>query len=59
MLFDQATDAQMRAAQIFAGATMAAFVVAPIFRHQAWRVRMVIAGVYFAGILGFVVYVLF
>jgi hypothetical protein len=59
MLLDQATDAEIRAAQILGGATMAAFVAAPIFRHQAQRIRMVIAGVYFAGVLAFLLYVLF
>jgi hypothetical protein len=59
MLFDQVSDAQMRAVQIFGGATMAAFVAAPIFRHRAQRVRVAVAGLYFVGVLGFVVYVLF
>jgi hypothetical protein len=58
MLFDQATDAQLRAAQVFGGATMAAFLAAPLFRRQAQRVRVVVASLYIAGVLGFVMYLL-
>jgi hypothetical protein len=58
MLFDQATDAEIEAAQILTGAAMAAFLAARMFGHRATRVRMVVAGVYFAGVLAFVVYVL-
>ena len=59
MLFDQATDQQMQAGRIFAGAAMVAFLAAPVFRRQAQRVRMVVTGLYIAGVLSFVVYVLF
>ncbi|MGD0104013.1 MAG: hypothetical protein ABSC06_08250 [Rhodopila sp.] len=59
MLFDQATDQQMQAGRIFAGAAMVAFLAAPVFRRQAQRVRVVVAGLYIAGVLSFVVYVLF
>lgn len=58
MIFEQVTDTQMRAAQIFSGATMADFVAAPMLRGHAQMARMVIASVYIAGILGFVIYVL-
>ncbi|HEY1413416.1 MAG TPA: hypothetical protein VGF36_14820 [Rhodopila sp.] len=58
MIFDQATDAQMRAAQIFTLATTAAFVAAPMFRHRAKMVRLVTAGLYIAGALGFLLYLL-
>lgn len=58
MLLDQATDTQMQAAGIAGGATMAAFVAAGIFGRQARRVRIGIASLYLAGVLGFVVYVL-
>ena len=58
MIFDLATDTQMQAAQVFGGATMVAFLAAPMFRRQAHRVRMAVAGVYLAGVLGFAVYVL-
>jgi hypothetical protein len=59
MIFDQATDAQMQAARIFVGATMVAFLAAPMFRHQAQRLRMAVAALYIAGVLGFVAYVMF
>jgi hypothetical protein len=54
-----ATNAQMEAARILIGATMVAFLAAPMFRRQAQRVRMVITGLYFAGVLSFLVHVLF
>jgi hypothetical protein len=59
MIFDQATDAQMEAARIFGGATMVAFLAARMFRGQAQKVRVAIATLYIAGVLGFMVYVLF
>ena len=59
MLFDQATDTQIRAAQIISGATMVAFLAARMFRRHTQRIRLAIAGCYIAGILGFVLYVLF
>ena len=58
MIFDLATDTQLQAARVFGGATMVAFLAAPIFRRHAHRVRMAVAGVYFIGVLGFAVYVL-
>lgn len=58
MIFDQATDAQMQAARIFTLVTMAAFVAAPMFRQRAKMVRLVTAGLYIAGVLGFLLYFL-
>jgi hypothetical protein len=58
MILDQVTDAQMQAARILGGATMAAFLAAPLLRGRAQTARMVIAGIYFAGVLGFVFYLL-
>jgi hypothetical protein len=58
MIFEQATDAQMQAARVFTLATMAAFVAAPIFRQRAKMVRLVVAGLYIAGALGFSLYLL-
>ena len=58
MLFDQISETQMQAGRILAGATMAAFLAAPMFRRQAQAVRLVVAGVYIAGVLGFLVYYL-
>jgi hypothetical protein len=58
MLLDQATDGQMQAARVFSGVTMVAFLGAPVFGAWARLARIVIAGVYVAGIAGFLVYVL-
>ena len=58
MIFDLATETQMQAARIFGGATMVAFLAARMFRHQAQRVRIAVAALYIAGVLGFMVYVL-
>jgi hypothetical protein len=58
MIFDLATETQMQAARIFGGATMVAFLAAPMFRHQAQRIRMAVAALYIAGVLGFILYVL-
>lgn len=58
MIFDLATDTQMHAARLFGGATMVAFLAAPMFRRQAQSVRMVVAGLYIGGVLAFAVYVL-
>ena len=35
---------------------MAAFLAAPLFRRQAQAVRLVVAGVYIVGVLGFLLY---
>jgi high-affinity Fe2+/Pb2+ permease len=59
MLFDQATDTQMQAVRILGGVTVVAFLAARMFRRQGQRIRIAIAGLYFAGVLGFVVYALF
>jgi len=58
MIFDPVPTTQMHAAQLLAGATMAAFVVARFFGRRARIVRLLIAGVYIAGVSGFVVYAL-
>jgi glycerol uptake facilitator-like aquaporin len=58
MLLDQATDTQIQAARMLGGATMVAFLAARMFRGHAQRVRLVVVGLYIAGVLGFVVYVL-
>jgi hypothetical protein len=59
MTFDLATAPEMQAARIFSGAVMVAFLTARMFRHQAQRVRVVVAGLYIVGVLGFMMYVLF
>lgn len=58
MLFDQASDTQMQAARILGGATMAAFLAAPLFRRRARQVQVAIAGIYIAGVVGFIFYAL-
>ncbi|WP_158924905.1 hypothetical protein [Acidisphaera sp. S103] len=58
MIFDQATGAQWEAARIFGGATMVAFLAARMFRRQAQWLRIAVAILYIAGVLGFVAYVL-
>jgi hypothetical protein len=58
MLLDQVTDTQMQAGRILAGATMAAFVAAPFFRRYTQPIRLIIAAVYLAGVLGFLLYFL-
>ena len=58
MLLDLATDTQMQAARVLGGATMAALVAAPFFRRQAQTARIVVAGLYIAGVLAFALYLL-
>ncbi len=58
MIFHPLTTTQTHAARLLTGATMAAFVVAHFFGRRARIVRLLIAGVYFVGVSGFVVYAL-
>ena len=58
MLFDQATDTQMQAARILGAATMAALLAAPLFRRRARQAQIAIAGLYFAGVVVFIIYAL-
>ncbi len=58
MLFDQATNAQIEAARIFAGTAMVAFLGARMFKGQAHRVRVLVTVLYIAGVLGWIGYVL-
>ncbi len=58
VLFDQVSETQMRAGQMLGGATMVAFLAAPMFRHQAWAIRLVITCLYIACVLGFLLYFL-
>ena len=59
MLFDQATDTQMQAVRILGGVTVVAVLAARMFHRQGQRIRIVVAGLYLVGVLGFVVYALF
>lgn len=58
MLFDPASETQMRAAQILGGATMAAFLAAPLFRRRAGQVRITVTGLYIAGVIVIIIYAL-
>jgi hypothetical protein len=55
VLLDQVTDRQMQAGQMLGAATMVAFFAAPMFRRQAKTIRLVVAGLYLASVLGFLV----
>jgi hypothetical protein len=56
MLLDQVSETQLQAGRVLGGAAMAAFLAAPLFRRKAQAVRLVVAGVYIAGVLGFLLY---
>jgi hypothetical protein len=56
MLFDQATPTQLHTARLLTGATMAAFLAVGLLRGRGRMLRLVIAGLYIAAILGFIVY---
>jgi hypothetical protein len=58
MLLDQVSEPKMQAGRVLAGAAMVAFLAAPIFRRQAQTIRLVVTGVYIAGVLGFLLYFL-
>jgi hypothetical protein len=59
MLLDQVSETQLQAGRILAGAVMVAVIAAPIFRRRAQMIRLIASGVYIAGVLGFLLYVLF
>jgi hypothetical protein len=58
MLLDQVTDTQLRAGQIAAGATMAAFLAARYFRNYAQSIRLTVAAIYIGGVIGLLLYFL-
>jgi hypothetical protein len=58
MIFDQVTNAEMQAARILTGVTMAAFLAARLLGGQARTFRIVIAGTYIAGVSAFAFYLL-
>ena len=59
MLLDQVSETQLQAGRVLGGAAMAAFLAAPLFRRQAQAVRLVVAGLYIAGVVGLLVYYLY
>jgi hypothetical protein len=58
MLLEQVTDSQIQAGRVLAGATMAAFLAAPLFRRCAHPIRLTVAAIYCAAVLGFLLYYL-
>jgi hypothetical protein len=58
MLLDQVSDTQMRAASLVMGATMVAFIGSRWMPRFGQSFRLLVAGLYIAGVLGFVVYFL-
>jgi uncharacterized membrane protein YadS len=56
MLLDQVSETQLQAGRVLGGAAMAAFLAAPMFRRRAQAVRLVVAAVYIAGVLGLLFY---
>jgi hypothetical protein len=58
MILDPATPAQMEAARIVAGATMVAFLGARVFGKYAAKIRILAVGLYIAGVLSLLLFVL-
>ncbi len=56
MLLDQATPAELQAASLLTGTTMVAFLAAGLVRGRGQMLRMAIAGIYLAVLLGLVIY---
>jgi hypothetical protein len=48
----------VQAAQLLTGSAMAGFVVAHFFGRRARLMRLLIAGLYFAGVSAFIIYAL-
>ena len=58
MILDPVSDRQVQAARVFAGATMAGFLGASLFRGRARNIRLAVAAVYLAGVVLFTIYLL-
>jgi hypothetical protein len=58
MLLEQVTDSEMQAGRVLAGATMAAFLAAPLFRRYTQPIRLSVTAIYCAAVLGFLLYYL-
>jgi len=58
MLLDQVSETQMQAGRLLMGATMVAFLAAPLFRRHGLAIRWVVASLYIAAVLGFLAYFL-
>jgi ABC-type Fe3+-siderophore transport system permease subunit len=59
MLLDQATDTQMRAVGLAMGAAMAVFIGSRWMPRYGQPIRLIVAGLYLAALLGALVYFLF
>jgi hypothetical protein len=58
VIFEHVTPQEMQAARVVTGATMVGFLTAGVFDRHAQTARIVIASVYFAAVIGFVLYYL-
>lgn len=58
MLLDQVDDTQMRAVSLVMGATMVAFIGSRWIPRYGQSIRVVLAGLYVAGLAGLLVYFL-
>jgi hypothetical protein len=58
MLLDPVTDVQMRAASLVMGATMVAFIGSRWLPRYGSSIRLIVAGIYVAGVLGALLYFL-
>ncbi len=58
MIFEHVTPQEMQAAQIVTGATMVGMLTARLFGRHARTARLMIAALYLAAIIGFVLYYL-
>jgi hypothetical protein len=58
VIFEHVTPQEMQAAQIVTGATMVGMLTARLFGHRARTVRLVMASLYFAAVIGFILYYL-
>jgi hypothetical protein len=56
MLLDQVSETQMQAASLVMGATMVAFIGSRWMPRYGQSIRLVVAGLYLVGVLGFLVY---
>jgi hypothetical protein len=58
VILEHVTPQEMQAARIVTGATMVGFLGAPVFGRHAKTARIVIASLYIAAVIGFVLYYL-
>jgi hypothetical protein len=56
MIFDTVSRTEMQAAHLLTGATIVAFLAAPLFRGRAQKVRLATVVIYIVGVLAFIAY---